>query len=212
MVERMNKKLIYGVFLVALAIVVISSGVLYAWFSSSQSANANSFATGSLHISVNSGTTTPITKSNMKPGDYGAATNWLVQNTGNIDGNLAVTFSTMTSDALNSNLKMAFWLAPASDSSHTWAANDYYLDPATNTFVQSTSATLPAAALNTLFSYSGKTITYPTAVTGGSSAGYFVAYYNLDGATTGNAVQSQSTTFDLTFTLNQQQTTQNTGL
>jgi len=205
----MKKKLVIVVSLVTLAIAVFGAGAIYAWYSSTQSETGHQFTTGTLQVSVNNGVNAPIVKTGMKPGDYGTAANWLVQNTGNLNSSLAVTFTPITSSALNNSLMTAFWIAP--DNSHTWHAGDYYLDVASNTFVQSSSSTIPTAANNTLISYGGKTFSNTTATPGGTNAGYFVMYYELNG-TVGNSVQGSSTGFDLAFTLNQSQTTQNTGL
>lgn len=201
----MQRKFIIGVSLFALAVAIVGSGIIYAWYSDTQSQTNNQFTTGTLKLSVNSGADGHIAKSGMKPGDYGTAANWKIQSTGTIGGDLSIKLVNVPTNALTNNLKVAFWIT--SDNTKTWKSGDRYLNSAGQIVVSNT-ATMPADAYQPLSSYIGKTWTGYTGITG--DAGYFVASYNLPG-TTDNTVQGLSAQFDIQFTLDQSQTTQDTS-
>jgi predicted ribosomally synthesized peptide with SipW-like signal peptide len=217
----MKKKLVIGVSLFALAVAVIGSGVLYAYFSDTQTANSNTFTTGSLLLQV--GTAAPcvetINVANMKPGDAGNVANWQLQNMGTINGKLDIGISAITDNEntinraesaagdvspggeLGANLKVAFWVDV--DRSGTWTTGDYYLkSDGTKVSFQAGDVALPAAASDFLDNYGSRTFaTVQTNIAAGTF-GYFRVDYSLP-ATTGNTVQTDGSAFTVTFTLNQ---------
>ncbi len=151
---------------------VLGSGVLYAYFSDTQTANSNTFTTGSLLLQV--GTAAPcvetINVASMKPGDSGNVANWQLQNMGTINGKLDIAISAITDNEntinraetaagdvspggeLGANLKVAFWVD--ADHSGTWTTGDYYLkSDGTKVSFQAGDAGLPAAASDFLDNY-----------------------------------------------------------
>jgi predicted ribosomally synthesized peptide with SipW-like signal peptide len=217
----MQRKFIIGVSLFVLAIAVIGSGVLYAYFSDTQTASNNSFTTGTLLLQVGSASpmTEHITVASLKPGDTGSAASWQLQSTGTINGDLSVQVSAITNNEngvnsaetavsdttpaageLGANLKVAFWVDR--DSSGTWTSGDYYLSSAGTAVAWAGGATLPAAAFDSLDNYGGKTWANVIADIAPGAFGYFKAEYQLPAAT-GNIVQGDSAVCDIAFTLNQ---------
>lgn len=218
----MKRKFIIGVSLFALAVAVIGSGVLYAYFSDTQTANSNTFTTGSLLLQV--GTAAPcvetINIASLKPGDTANVANWQLQNTGTINGKLDIAVSAITNlentnnraetaagdsttpaGELGANLQMAFWVDV--DHSATWTTGDYYLkSDGTKVSFQAGDTGLPAAAFAPLDSYSTRSFANLQTNIVPGTFGYFRADYSLPTAT-GNTVQTDSSAFALTFTLNQ---------
>jgi predicted ribosomally synthesized peptide with SipW-like signal peptide len=223
----MKRKFIIGVSLFALAVAVIGSGVLYAYFSDTQTANSNTFTSGELLLQV--GAAAPcvetISVANMKPGDSANVADWQLQNMGNINGKLDIAVSAIT-NAENTNnraevaagdsttpagelgafLKMAFWVD--ADHSATWTSGDYYLksDGTKVSFQTGDTTVLPAAASNLLDNYGGDSFANLQANIAPGSFGYFRVNYDLPAAT-GNTVQTDSCSFTVTFTLKQNEAT-----
>jgi predicted ribosomally synthesized peptide with SipW-like signal peptide len=218
---KMKKKLIIVVSLFALAVAIVGSGVLYAIFSDTQTASNNAFTSGTLMLQVGSASpmTEHITINSLKPGDSGNASSWQLQNTGTINGDLSVQVSAITNNEntvnsaeaavpdttpatgeLGANLKVAFWVDK--DNSGTWNTGDYYLNSAGTTVAWASGSSLPAAAYDLLNNYGGKTWTNTLTNVAPGSFGYFKAEYQLPSAT-GNIIQSDSSVFDIVFTLNQ---------
>ena len=218
----MKRKFIIGISLLVLAVAIIGSGVLYAYFSDTQTANSNTFTTGELLLQV--GTAAPcaetISVANLKPGVTGNVANWQLQNMGNINGKLDIAFSAITNlentnnraevAALDSStpagelgafLRMAFWMDV--DSSGTWNTNDYYLkSDATKVSFQTGDAALPAAAYDILNNYGSDSLTnLQSAITPGPF-GHFMVNYDLP-TTADNTIQTDSCSFTVTFTLKQ---------
>lgn len=196
-----------GIIIVTLAVAILGSGVIYAWFSNSQSQNGNQYITGTMALTVNGNVDGHFTKSNMKPGDFGIASSWVLHNAGTLDGDLSVTFGAIPNNGLTTSLQVAFWISK--DNSHVWKSGDLYLD-STGSFVSSATPSLPATAYRSLSSYNAQTGT-GMSITHGTDAGSFVISYDLPG-TVGNAAQGLSAAFDVQFTLEQAHTTENTGI
>ncbi len=212
---EMKRKLVIGLSLLTLAVAIIGSGVIYAYFSSTQTASNNQFTTGSITLTLNNGVAAQITANNLVPSDtiYTAAAGWPMTSAGTLDGNLnigvgAVTHTPAGSD-LGASLRIAFWVD--ADSNNAWSSGDVFLGPGGMTWAYNASnaATLvsgvPQASYNTLDSYAG--VNWPSVkanIAPGSSIGTFRAVYNLP-YNTPNAVQGASDRFDLTFTLQQSQ-------
>jgi predicted ribosomally synthesized peptide with SipW-like signal peptide len=218
---EMKKKFIIGVSLFALAVAVLGSGVLYAYFSDIQTANSNTFTTGSLLLQV--GTAAPcvetINVAGMKPGDTGNVANWQLQNMGTINGKLDIGISAITDNEntinraetaagdvspggeLGANLKVSFWVD--ADHSGTWTTGDYYLkSDGTKVSFQAGDVALPAAASDLLDNYGTRSFANLVTNIVPGTFGYFRVDYSLP-TTTGNTVQTDSSAFTITFTLNQ---------
>jgi len=218
----MNKKILISLSTIA-AVAAIAIGGTVAYFSDTETSTGNTFSAGTLNLQVGKDdpTSVKIELSNMKPGDKSNAATWLVKNTGSIAGKLTVGVGAITNNEngciepegddscnttngeLGANLKVAFWMDVDKDGS--WSSGDYYLTSGGNKIPWATGeTTLPPAAYDILNNYGSKTWTYVQEnIAGSSEAGNFRVEYDLpDG--TGNIIQSDSSVFDITFTLNQQ--------
>jgi predicted ribosomally synthesized peptide with SipW-like signal peptide len=222
----MRRKFIIGVSLVALAVAIIGSGVLYAYFSDSKTASNNQFAAGELLLTVG-GSTPPAAFSvgSLKPGDSGTTTGWAITKAGSVPGDLSVapgnlvnsdngvnavetaTGDTAATGELGANLNVALWVD--ADTSGTWSSGDYYLKPAGGSgaaCVQAWQAadgtTLPSAAFDTLNNMATKSWSrFKTSMAAGSY-GTFKVSYNIP-TTVGNVIQTDTAACDITFTLDQ---------
>ncbi len=201
---------------IAVVALFMGSGT-YAYFSDTDTSSDNAFEAGILNLAVegNDVCSESITISNLKPGDSAIIATWNINNTGTITGNLSIKLSPVvnnenncyemendsTSGAdegeLGQNLKVIF--AMDADSSGTWTSGDCYLSP-TLGIQEWGESRVYSAYLN---DYSSKEWTnVKTSMAGGSSAGKFSVSYTLP-VDTGNEVQSDSCTFDIIFTLDQ---------
>jgi predicted ribosomally synthesized peptide with SipW-like signal peptide len=221
----MNKKIIISLSVIG-AIAAIAIGGTMAYFSDTETSTGNSFAAGTLNLQVGNSDPTieKITVANMKPGATGNTAIWITKNTGSIAGKLTVAVSAITNNEnactepeqhdltpdttcttgttdgeLGANLKVAFWMDV--DKNGVWSSVDYYLKSNGTKGIDSL-----ANAYDILNNYGGKTWTnVQIDIAGPSDAGDFRVEYDLPGAT-GNIIQSDSSVFDITFTLNQQET------
>lgn len=216
----MRKKMLWGVLLIAVALLLITTGV-YAYFSDSEEASGNTFAAGTFNLSV--GVADPCTSSisvpALAPGDTGNAATWLVRNTGTISGSLSIAvgsiansentcYETETADGdagdaqgeLGANLSVALWMDILQDGA--WSSGDYYLKSDGTTVAWASGTTLPAGAYDVLDNYGGESWADVQTAAGGNNMGSFRVEYDLPAATN-NAVQSDSSVFDITFTLAQ---------
>lgn len=219
----MGKKNLFTMTLIALIALTIGVGV-YAAFSDIETANANNFTAGTLNLQV--GTADPciekitIGSEHLKPGVSGTAGTWLVQNTGNIAGDLGIQIidlennentrydmETATGDStdeageLGANLKVAFWMD--ADQSNTWSSDDYYLNSTGSKVSYDSEGTLPTEAYAILDNYDDDIWSYVnTPLAGLAEAGYFKIEYELP-SDTGNMVPSDICTFNIAFTLEQ---------
>ncbi|MDQ1275138.1 MAG: spore coat-associated protein [Euryarchaeota archaeon] len=220
---NMGKKNLSIMVLIALLALTIGIGA-YAAFNDIETARANDFTAGTLNLQV--GSADPciekinIGSADLKPGASETAGTWLVQNTGNIAGNLNIqiidlensenTRYDMEADAgdlteeageLGANLKVAFWMDV--DKSNTWSPDDYYLNSTGSKVPYDSESALPAEAYDTLDNYDDEIWSYVnTPLDGSEEAGYFKIEYELPGDT-GNIVQSDISTFNISFTLEQ---------
>ena len=201
--------------------IFIGAGV-YSYFSDVETTTANTFTTGTLDLKVGDAnpTTEQINITELKPGDTGSAANWTLQNIGSITGDLNISVGAITNNEnarsdleeatgdttggategeLGANLLVAFWMDV--DRDNTWSTGDYYLASTGSKVSHSSGSTLPSAAYDVLNSYdSDEWANVETDFTG--LIGYFKVEYELPAATT-NVVQSDSSVFNITFTLMQ---------
>jgi spore coat-associated protein N len=178
-----------------LAVALVGGGV-YAYFSDIEASNGNSATAGTLDLVLNDNVAKSMTFSNVKPGDSGVD-NFKVKNAGNVDGNLAMTISSIvnqpglttepeaalgTSDngELGANMNVAFWVD---------TDNDKAYDAGTETLLYSgtmNGATLPGT---------------PSALNAGVET-YIGFAWSID-ASVGNEIQGDIVSFSIVFTLNQ---------
>lgn len=214
----MKKRVLYGVMGMALVALLVGGGT-YAYFSDTETSTGNTFSAGTLKLTVGSAGTLPLAFNSLKPGDTGTlADPWRINNTGTIAGNLTIACGAITNNEngltepekdaddtgepgeLGANLTVAFWIDSNAD--NTWGAGDYYLTTTGGKTGYNSEASLPPEAYAHLNDYDGKTWADLTTITGGASAGTFHVEYDLPWGT-GNEVQSDTCTFDLTFRLEQ---------
>jgi len=220
-------KKVIGLTLAAILIAGIAGGGTWAFFSDSETSQNNTLTAGTLDLRV--GATDPCTESinlgtQIKPGDNDNAADWTITNLGNISGTLKVeigsitnyentwlepeqatgdTTSGATQGELGSCIEVAFWLDV--NRSGGWDTGDMYLrsDGAVINWVSGSS--LPAGAYDDLNNYSGidweSTDGMPTLSGAGDLD--FVIEYSFPGGANDNRAQSDSTVFDIIFTLEQ---------
>lgn len=212
------KRILFSLMVIGVVSAFLGGGI-YAAFSDTETSTGNTFTAGTLNLKVGSAdpTTETITVGSLKPGDTGNAGSWLTRNDGSIAGTLTVSVGAITNNEntveepetgdtgepgeLGANLTIAFWMDADKDGS--WTSGDYYLkSDATKVSWQTGEASLPAAAYATLDSYASDTWTNVQNVAASTDAGNFRTEYNLPSGT-GNSVQSDSSVFTITFTLNQ---------
>ena len=209
----MKKKLVIGISLLALAVAVIGSGIVYAYFFSTQTASNNQFTFGTIALTLNNGVQAQIVANNLAPSDtiYTTAAGWPLTSSGSLNGNLSLGVGSLTNTPTGSDpgssLKIAFWMD--ADNNGAWSSGDYFLAPAGVTWAYNSSnaATLvngvPQAAYSVLDSYAGVNWqNVKTSVAPGANIGTFRASYNLP-YNTPNSLQGASVKFDVTFTLQQ---------
>jgi predicted ribosomally synthesized peptide with SipW-like signal peptide len=217
----MKKKLLFSIFIVACIGLFLGAGV-YSLFQDVETTTANTFAAGTLDLQV--GATNPTTERinipALKPNDSGSAASWQMQNLGTLSGDLNISTSAITNNEntrsdletatgdttggategeLGANLNVAFW---TDITNNGWSSGDYYLKSDGTTVPYASESTLPAAAYDALNNYGSKSWTNVQTDLGAGSIGYFKADYILPLATT-NVIQSDSSVFNITFTLTQ---------
>jgi len=218
----MKKKVLLSIFIVACIGLFLGAGV-YSLFQDVETTTANTFAAGTLDLQVGdtNPTTARINIPALKPGDTGTAASWQMQNLGTVPGNLNITTSAITNNEntrsaiesaagdttggaaegeLGGNLTVAFWTDTANDGWNDPA--DYYLQSDSTQVHWASGATLPPAAYDLLNNYNSDSWSNVQTALGTGSIGYFKVDYNLPLATT-NVIQSDNSTFDITFALTQ---------
>ena len=216
----MKKKLLLSIFIVACIGLFLGAGV-YSLFQDVETTTANTFAAGTLDLQV--GATNPTTEkinfTTLKPGDTNAtAANWQMQNLGTVPGNLNISTSAITNNEntllaletaagdagaaqgeLGANLNVSFW---TDITNNGWSTGDYYLKSDGTTVGWASGATLPTAAYDRLDNFGGRSWNNVQTALGAGTIGYFKVAYDLPSATT-NVIQSDSSVFNITFTLTQ---------
>ena len=216
----MQKKMLWGILLIAVALLLVGGGV-FAYFSDTETASNNNFAAGTLDLQV--GDQSPcneqINVPALKPGDTGEPADWQMQNLGTIRGDLNISCGTITNSEntrlaqeiaagdttdgvgeLGDNLTVAFWVDITDDG---WSSGDYYLaSNGSKISYQAGDVGLPAAAYDVLNHYSGLSWNGVQTNLPLGTIGYFKADYSLPLATN-SQIQSDSCVFNLAFTLKQ---------
>ncbi|MDI6640204.1 MAG: TasA family protein [Methanocellales archaeon] len=226
--KHMNGKILTSLLVIGI-VIGLTGGATFAYFSDTETSTGNTFTAGTLNLQVGAADPTieSISISNMKPDDRGNAATWLTKNIGTLSGKLSLDIGTVTNyenvrtepekDAtdettgneegeLGEYLKVAIWLD--FNKNGLWDTGDKYLTDAPGVVTAEAAITdqpLPAAAYDYLNDFSGKSYTADTlAVTmGGNDEFNFRVEYELPEADNINKVQSDSSVFDITFTLTQ---------
>lgn len=202
-----TKKILLASIGMALVAFLIGGGT-YAYFSDVETATNNNFTAGTLNLQVgdNDPCTENVSIGDLAPGYEGEAANWILKNTGSIEGVLNVSVSPITNNEngvlepeegdtdgegeLGANLEVALWVDQSGVKK--------YLDPSGTSLAWADTETY--ALLN---NFGGKSTTDTISqVTGDPNIGTFHIAYKLP-YETGNVVQSDNCTFDITFDLRQ---------
>lgn len=210
------KKILMSLMTIALVSALIGGGI-YAYYSNLESSAGNSFAAGSLDLTVDSQnpwTSTKITAANMKPGDSGAV-DCTLANIGTLPGTLTVDITALvdsqgtitepecadeggtysggvctgnTAVNLSTELDLVIWVDNGAGGG---TANNGVKDGTEQELFNGTLAAAIASG--------------PWTVTGGlgaSSTTYIGIAYSIDTAVT-NEIQNDSSTFTIEFNLTQ---------
>jgi predicted ribosomally synthesized peptide with SipW-like signal peptide len=100
--KRMEKKILVSMMVIGLVAALAGAG-LHAYFNDTETSSNNSFSAGTLDLTVDGpGFSSPITLSNMKPGDSAPSPTtyykWVLRNNGTLPGKLSVTFNIISDD------------------------------------------------------------------------------------------------------------------
>ena len=220
-------KKVIGLTLAAILIAGIAGGGTWAFFSDSETSQNNTLMAGTLDLQV--GATDPCTEfidigTQLQPGDSGNAADWAVTNLGNISGTLKVEVGTITNyentrtepeqaagdttagateGELGDFVDIAIWLDV--NRSGGWDSGDMYLRSNGTVVNWVSGSSLPSEAYDDINNYSGlswdSTNGMPTLA--GSGALDFMVEYDFPSDADDNRAQSDSSVFDITFTLEQ---------
>jgi predicted ribosomally synthesized peptide with SipW-like signal peptide len=201
-------KKIIGLAISAILIMTVTSLGTWAYFQDSESANTNSITAGTMDLKLNGGDSeiTLMTLTNQAPGASGTASATL-QNIGTLPGKLSMSFSTVSETggssgeyAGSADLAAATQISPWIDTD-----NDEVFDVGTDYALKSdgtvvTSALQPDVVTNfSNRSWSSVIASMPASMPGVYT---FRLYWSIP-AGTGNTIQGDSFTFNITFTLDQ---------
>jgi len=213
-------KRILGLALSAFVLMALVAGGTWAYFSDTEASGTNTITAGKLNLKVNNEAVFSITLNARKPGHSGNAATWLVNNDGDLNGDLSVTISAITNNEntrhnmetaagdtiddvgeLGSLLKIAFWMDVDKDG--TWSDGDYYLKSDGNKVSWASGSSLPSAAYDIVNNYDSDTFANcQTGVTGGNDLGNFRVEYDFpEGGSTDNIAQTDDVQFTITFEL-----------
>ncbi len=220
-------KKITGITLAALLIIGIVGGGTWAFFNDTETSQNNTITAGTLDLKV--GAADPCTESidigtQLQPGDSGNAADWTVTNLGGISGTLKVEIGSITNyentwsepeqaagDAtfgategeFGNCINVAFWLD--ANQSGGWDTGDMYLRSDGIVINWLSGSSLPVGAYDDLNSYSG--IDWGSAdgmpTIAGSGDLDFMVEYSFPSGANDNRAQSDSSVFDIVFTLEQ---------
>jgi predicted ribosomally synthesized peptide with SipW-like signal peptide len=194
--KRMDKKILVSMMVIGLVATLAGAG-LYAYFSDTETSSGNKFTAGTLDLMVNGQNpwTTPITVSNLAPGDSGSRS-IVIKNVGSIDGCVNLELGTATNtEGLN----------PESETEKTEPGDlgDYlvvtiYFDEDGDLGTVNDQTFVCSGIINTIGGHLYNA--YHPLCAGDLS--YLVIVYNLPGHT-GNNVQGDIVSFDISVILEQ---------
>ena len=220
-------KKVIGLTLAAILIAGIAGAGTWAFFSDSEVSQNNTITAGTLDLQV--GATDPCTESvdvgtQIQPGASGNAADWTTTNLGNVSGTLKVEISSITNyentrsepeeaagdttagateGELGDFVDIAIWLDV--NRSGGWDSGDMYLRSNGAVVNWVSGSSLPSEAYDDINNYSGlswdSTDGMPTLA--GSGDLDFMVEYDFPSDVNDNRAQSDSSVFDITFTLEQ---------
>ena len=220
-------KKIIGLTLAALLIIGIVGGGTWAYFNDTEISQNNTLVAGSLDLQV--GATDPCTESidlgfQLQPGDSGNAADWTVTNLGSVSGTLKVDMGSIvnyentriepeqaagdtttgaTEGELGDYVDVAIWLDI--NQSGIWDSGDMYLKSDGTVVDWVSGSSVPSEAYDDVNNYAG--INWESAdgmpPLAGSGDLDFMVEYDFPSDANDNRTQSDSSVFDITFTLEQ---------
>jgi spore coat-associated protein N len=219
-------KRIVGLNLAVLLIIAVVGNATWAFFNDTESSQDNIITAGTLDLQI--GSSDPCLESinvgSLQPGDSGNAADWTITNRGNTNGTLKVAVSVIvdyentrtepeeaagdttggsTEGELSSFVKIAIWLDI--NRSGVWDSGDKYLRSNGTVVDWASGSTPPAEAYDYIINYAG--LEWDAAdgvpVITGSGSLDFTVEYTFPADANNNWAQSDSSVFDLTFTLEQ---------
>ena len=220
-------KKVIGLTLVAILIIGIVGGGTWAFFSDNETSQNNTLTAGTLDLQV--GAADPCTESidigtQIQPGNGGNAADWTTTNLGSVSGTFKVeigsinnyentrsepeeaagdTTSGATEGELGDFVDIAIWLDM--DRSGGWNTGDMYLKSDGTVVNWVSGSSLPSEAYDDINNYAGvdweTTDGMPTMA--GAADLDFMVEYDFPSDVNDNRAQSDSSVFDITFTLEQ---------
>lgn len=207
-----TKKILLASLGLALVAFLIGGGT-YAYFSDIEKTQDSTFMAGTLDLDLGN-VTVPVAVDPLKPGDFNKSyAEWTLKNAGNVAGALNVTVGVVTGDeggapnepeekaegdasvGLEERLNVSLWIEQGTEKK--------YLKPEGDSLVWTPEASPPEGCYFVLNDFSGKSTTTPISQgTGDPNFGTFHMAYILP-AETGNEVQGDTCSFNITFTLEQ---------
>ncbi len=214
-------------FMTIMLVGALIGGGVYAAFSDTESTTDNTFAAGTLDLTVGAAdpTTESISVTNIKPGDTGNAATWPVNNIGSISGNLTVTIGAITNNEnnltepessagdvtggaaegeLGTYMRVAIWLDV--DESGTWNTGDVALESDGGTLTSTGVEALPYDYLDSYDSDSYADVIVMTADDSGAEGDdefEFIVDYDFPDDANDDRAQDDSAVFNVTFVLDQ---------
>jgi spore coat-associated protein N len=220
------KKIIVLSLATLLIVAAVGNGT-WAYFSDSETSQNNTITAGTLDLQV--GASDPCTEAinigpDLQPGNSGTAADWLTTNKGNISGRLRIDISAITNyentrtepeqaagdtttgstqGELGDFVEIAIWLDI--NRSGGWDSGDMYLRSNGTVVSWASGSALPPEAYAYINSYAG---VYWDSTAGmpdisGAARLNFLVNYSFPADANDNRAQSDSSVFNITFTLGQ---------
>ena len=208
-------KKILGLAISAFLIMGLVGGGTWAFFSDPESSTGNILTAGTLDLSLD-GADAPVTTldiSNAAPGDSGSGST-VIKNDGNIDAELDIAFGSVTNTESSGSTEYEADGAPGElggqatfaffidvDESGTWNTDDIGLKSDVTTYVNAGATSLDYQTLDSYNSNNWDDV-YSGNMTASAQDNFTIMYQVPTSAT--NAIQGDSVSVDITFTLEQQ--------
>jgi predicted ribosomally synthesized peptide with SipW-like signal peptide len=220
-------KRVIGLTLAAIVIAGAAGGGTWAYFIDGETSQNNALTAGILDLQV--GATDPCTESidigvQLKPGSSGNAADWYVINLGSVSGTLKIEIGSIanyentrsepeeaagdttagaTEGEFGDFADIAIWLDM--DESGGWSSGDMYLRSDGTVVYWASGSSVPSAAYDDINNYAGtdwESVDGMPTIAGSGSLDFMVEY-SFPSDTNHDRAQSDSSVFDITFTLEQ---------